>query len=54
MAREVMRKEDGRLSPKEGDFVDDMVRWCVPGESRRRNRPSGCTHFTAELDDTDD
>jgi hypothetical protein len=32
MAREVMRKEDGRLSPKERDFVDDMVRWCARRE----------------------
>jgi hypothetical protein len=29
MACEIQHKADGRLSPKETDFVGDMVRWCA-------------------------
>jgi hypothetical protein len=29
MACEIKHKEAGRLSTKERDFVDDMVRWCA-------------------------
>lgn len=32
MACEIQHKDDGRLSPKERDFVDDMVRWCARRE----------------------
>jgi hypothetical protein len=32
MACEIQHKADGRLSPKERDFVDDMVRWCARRE----------------------
>jgi hypothetical protein len=32
MAIEIKQKADGRLSPKESDFVDDMVRWCARRE----------------------
>ena len=32
MACEIMLKADARLSPKERDFVDDMVRWCARRE----------------------
>jgi hypothetical protein len=32
MAVEITHKADGRLSPKEKDFVDDMVRWCARRE----------------------
>jgi hypothetical protein len=29
MACEIQAKANGRLSPKEQDFVEDMVRWCA-------------------------
>jgi hypothetical protein len=32
MACEIQRKNDGRLSPKETQFVDDMTRWCARRE----------------------
>ena len=32
MACEIKHKDDGRLSPKESNFVDDMVRWCIRRE----------------------
>jgi hypothetical protein len=32
MALEIQQKANGRLSPKEQGFVDDMVRWCVRRE----------------------
>jgi hypothetical protein len=32
MAFEIKHKADGRLSPKEQGFVDDMVRWCARRE----------------------
>jgi hypothetical protein len=32
MASEIKQKADGRLSLKESDFVDDMVRWCARRE----------------------
>ena len=32
MACEIKHKGDGRLSPKEINFVDDMVRWCARRE----------------------
>ena len=32
MACEIKHKADGRLSPKEHDFVEDMVRWCTRRE----------------------
>lgn len=32
MACEVQHRGDGRLTPKEQDFVNDMVRWCARRE----------------------
>jgi hypothetical protein len=32
MACEIQHKDDGRLTPKERDFVEDMVRWCARRE----------------------
>jgi hypothetical protein len=32
MACEITAKENGRLSEKERDFVEDMVRWCARRE----------------------
>jgi hypothetical protein len=32
MACEITHKENGQLTPKERDFVDDMVRWCARRE----------------------
>jgi len=32
MACEIQAKANGRLSPKEQDFVEDMVRWCAHRE----------------------
>ena len=32
MANEIKQEGDGRLSQKETDFVDDMVRWCARRE----------------------
>ena len=32
MACEIQQKANGRLTPKEQDFVDDMVRWCARRE----------------------
>jgi hypothetical protein len=32
MACEIMSKENGRLSPKERGFAEDMVRWCARRE----------------------
>jgi hypothetical protein len=32
MALEIRQKANGRLAPKEQDFVDDMVRWCARRE----------------------
>src|SRR5271163_2457716 len=32
MACEIMGRGDGRLSPKEQRFVDDMTRWCAHRE----------------------
>jgi hypothetical protein len=32
MAFEIQAKANGRLSPKEQDFVEDMVRWCAHRE----------------------
>ena len=32
MAREIQQKANGRLTPKEQDFVGDMVRWCARRE----------------------
>ena len=32
MACEIQDKENGRLSEKERDFVEDMVRWCARRE----------------------
>jgi len=32
MACEIQHKANGRLTPKEQDFVDDMVRWCARRE----------------------
>jgi hypothetical protein len=32
MAQEIERKDNGRLNPKERDFVEDMVRWCTRRE----------------------
>jgi hypothetical protein len=32
MACEIKHKGDGRLTPKEAGFVDDMVRWCARRE----------------------
>jgi hypothetical protein len=32
MACEVQAKANGRLSPKEHGFVDDMIRWCAHRE----------------------
>jgi hypothetical protein len=32
MACEIQHKENGRLSPKGRDFVEDMVRWCARRE----------------------
>jgi hypothetical protein len=32
MACEVQHKGEGRLTPKEQDFIDDMVRWCARRE----------------------
>jgi hypothetical protein len=29
MACEIQHKANGRLAPKESDFLDDMVRWCA-------------------------
>jgi hypothetical protein len=29
MACEIQAKANGRLNPKEKDFIDDMVRWCA-------------------------
>jgi hypothetical protein len=29
MACEIQAKANGRLSPKEQDFIEDMVRWCA-------------------------
>jgi hypothetical protein len=39
MACEIKRQSDGLLSPKEINFVDDMVRWCArrePTEKRAK------------------
>ena len=32
MACEIKHKANGRLSPKERDFVEDMIRWCARRE----------------------
>ena len=44
MACEIQHKADGRLSSKEQDFVDDMVRWCAR-EPSQRSRRSGYAHL---------
>jgi hypothetical protein len=39
MASEIKHKGDGRLTPRERDFIDDMVRWCSrrePSEKQAR------------------
>jgi hypothetical protein len=39
MACEIKNKGEGRLSQKESDFIDDMVRWCArrePSEKQGR------------------
>jgi hypothetical protein len=36
MAREIKDKGEGRLSQRESDFIDDMVRWCARREPSER------------------
>jgi hypothetical protein len=36
MACEIMHRSEARLSPKELQFIDDMVRWCARREPSER------------------